>query len=94
MGKENEFRRNYLSTENRKRVIPGRSCRTLRGISAVRFQVGDGTKSGVTATGSWDMSVGSETDCVLKIYWDAAGAEAYMGMVDKISITLTAEQID
>lgn len=59
------------------------------------FRVGDGTESAVTATGSWNMSVGSETDCVLRIYWkDVAGAEAYMGMVDKISITLTAEQID
>ena len=58
------------------------------------FRVGDGTESAVTATGSWSMPVKSTQECQLSIMWDAAGAEAYMGMVDKLSITLTAEQID
>ena len=60
----------------------------------LEFQVGDSEVTKTTATGSWDMSADSTQKCRLKIVWDSVGAEAYMGMVDKINITLTAEQID
>lgn len=62
----------------------------------IPFQIKQGEGNAIVGKSevTYSMPTDSKATCDIKIIWDAAGADAYVGMVDLIRVTVKAEQID